>query len=936
MKHSYPGKALAILLCLAMVFCYMPLVASAATFTDTLNHWGQSYIDQWSGYDVIKGNPDGSFGPDDLMTRGQAASAFAELFNLPMPATVISHPDVPAGSWLVDPVAKVENAKIMQGVGGGLINPNGFIKREDFFLMLGRGLGIREQAVTGGAPADGSAYSTGMINALTDKGFVKGDGTGVNALANINRASVMALFSQTITTYANKPGQTVNAEGKGVVLVVADDVTVKGEAGLVVVGNTDGTKGVTLDGVKADQLSVVGGAEVAMAGDTKVDAVVITESAEGSDLTVGANATAGTIESAADNAAIVNNGTVTGAIATTGANADVTNKGSAGSIETAGAGSDVKNTGSVSGDVTAAGAVDNTGKVEGKVTDNTAAGTTTPGTTETTEITGGSTGGSSHHGNKGAVSELNIELSGDMTLLEKSLSDLVVTSGIRVTQDSSSDTSVEVVGALKPVTSPWTAFSSDTTINTGYYLPIKITKPADVTPTDATVIKWGSSPEREKTSTGTAFWTSGDYAGQGDNLVQWVGATTATRFNDFYIEIDWDGDGTAYRTNKYTVDLSGAYDVNDAHSILVDASSNGTAIVNYGIAAEGVKVTVKAIPATGYYLSDLRVVKASAESETAATVAPTTFGSDEEKDYTFTMAGEDVKVEATFADKVAYNATKKVNYADLVGEGSALATASRGDEIEMWEFYAVTTDSAIPSGVTLNILHDADLQVNENTLTNNGTLVIEKGSLEIDITAHFINAGTLNLGTYGEVAGTVEGNGIVQTIDRVHDSVPTTLTGENDGAEGELITAWNTATGQHVTSLTDDPTDNSIGIFYNIFTGLAANKTYYQTFELCSNSGRLILVTTYEIRGETAKLSYFSWGMNKQDASWNMLGTLTPASRAVCTLTDVAPTISGNYANTDVVYDYGVQDDGFVGQGTSVSYAGCNILARACTEDPPI
>ena len=397
MKHSYSGKALAILLCLAMVFCYMPLVASADTFTDTQNHWGQSYIDEWSGYDVIKGNPDGSFGPDDLMTRGQAASAFAELFNLPMPATVISHPDVPAGSWLVDPVAKVENAKIMQGVGGGLINPNGFIKREDFFLMLGRGLGIREQATTGGAPADGSAYSTGMINALTDKGFVKGDGTGVNALANINRASVMALFSQTITTYANKPGQTVNAEGKGVVLVVADDVTVKGEAGLVVVGNTDGSKGVTLDGVKADQLSVVGGAEVAMAGDTKVDAVVITESAEGSDLTVGANATTGTIESAADNAAIVNNGTVTGAIATTGANADVTNKGSAGSIETAGAGSDVKNTGSVSGDVTAAGAVDNTGKVEGKVTDNTAAGTATPGTTETTETTGGSTGGSSHH-----------------------------------------------------------------------------------------------------------------------------------------------------------------------------------------------------------------------------------------------------------------------------------------------------------------------------------------------------------------------------------------------------------------------------------------------------------------------------------------------------------------------------------------------------------
>ncbi len=410
-------KALSILLTLLMVLCMFPMTAMAETveFSDTWDHWAKDSIERWSDYGIVNGMPEGYFNPDGGMTRAQAASVFAKLLNL-KPARLANFIDVPTYEWYVDPIARVVAAGIMNGMGDGLMNPEGYVSREQFFVMFARALGIHPQETTSGVPADGSDYSTGYINALTDKGFVKGDENGVNALADISRASVVALLDQTISTYANKEGSTVKAAGSGITLVVADGVTVTGKTEMLAVAiGAEGTKGVTVENAEIGQMNVMADANVELAGDTKVDAISVDISADGSRLTVDKNATVGTIDSEASNSTIENKGTVTGTITTTGEKTDVSNSGSVASIDAKGKNTEVSNTGKVSGNITATGTVNNTGTIsgnvaatgtvtnKGKVTGSIAQNGEATKPAESTSGGGGGGGGSSSGGGGGST-----------------------------------------------------------------------------------------------------------------------------------------------------------------------------------------------------------------------------------------------------------------------------------------------------------------------------------------------------------------------------------------------------------------------------------------------------------------------------------------------------------------------------------------------------
>ena len=66
-------RIVAALLALAVTAGSMVLPAKAA-FTDTAGHWAESAITKWSEeYSIINGYEDGTFRPDDSITRGAFA-----------------------------------------------------------------------------------------------------------------------------------------------------------------------------------------------------------------------------------------------------------------------------------------------------------------------------------------------------------------------------------------------------------------------------------------------------------------------------------------------------------------------------------------------------------------------------------------------------------------------------------------------------------------------------------------------------------------------------------------------------------------------------------------------------------------------------------------------------------------------------------------------
>ena len=91
----------------------------------------------------IYGYPDGRFGPEDSMSRSEAAAIFARLLAAKNHDDVsragrTKFPDVPPGAWYSGYVRYLEEYEIVRGTGSGLFVPDAPISRAEFVTMAVR------------------------------------------------------------------------------------------------------------------------------------------------------------------------------------------------------------------------------------------------------------------------------------------------------------------------------------------------------------------------------------------------------------------------------------------------------------------------------------------------------------------------------------------------------------------------------------------------------------------------------------------------------------------------------------------------------------------------------------------------------------------------------------------------------------------------------
>ena len=327
-------KALSLILAFAMAVSLFTVGASAAepTYGDTAGHWAEASIERWSGYGIIQGS-NGKFDPDGQLTCAQLATILARLLKLPA-AKDAGFIDNPADAWYYDAINRCAAAGILKGNGDGTVTPNASITRERAMVMLGRALGIEPienpnlTQFTDGAQV--ASYARGMLAALIRAGIVGGVTADQLAPQNIiTRAATVTILDRAIGTYADKAGETVNANGKGIVLAVADDVTITGEVNKLLVPANDievtvkGSKNidyivisgdnskVILDNASADNVTLDGEkSAVETKNGAKIDNVIVTENAPGATVDVGSGTTVGNVENHAEDATVTGSGTV--------------------------------------------------------------------------------------------------------------------------------------------------------------------------------------------------------------------------------------------------------------------------------------------------------------------------------------------------------------------------------------------------------------------------------------------------------------------------------------------------------------------------------------------------------------------------------------------------------------------------------------------------
>lgn len=383
-------KALSLILAFAMAVSLFTVGASAAepTYGDTAGHWAEASIERWSGYGIIQGS-NGKFDPDGQLTCAQLATILARLLKLPA-AKDAGFIDNPADAWYYDAINRCAAAGILKGNGDGTVTPNASITRERAMVMLARALGIeplsRPDLSKYADVAQVSPYAQGYLAALIEAGIV--GGVTADRLApqdNITRAATVTILDRAIQTYADKAGAAVSASG-GLVLVVADDVTVSGTIGRLLIPTDNivvivsGSKNigsiaitgnhstVILDNATADDVTISGvGSKVETKNGSHIKNIALTESASGAVVAAGSGTTIDNVANSAPGAAVTGSGTVKSVASDT----DVT-------VET-------KNT-----------KVKNTGRSEITVTDAKGKETTVkPGTSTTVNKESASSGGSS-------------------------------------------------------------------------------------------------------------------------------------------------------------------------------------------------------------------------------------------------------------------------------------------------------------------------------------------------------------------------------------------------------------------------------------------------------------------------------------------------------------------------------------------------------------
>ena len=327
-------KILSLILVFAMTVSLLTVGTGAVepTYGDTAGHWAESSIERWSAYGIIQGS-NGQFDPNGQLTCAQLATILAKLLKLPA-AKDAGFTDNTADAWYYDAINRCAAAGILNGNGDGTVTPEAPITRERAMVMLARALGIepiRKPDLTKYTDAaQVSAYAQGYVAALIEAGIV--GGVTADELApqdNINRASTVTILDRAISTYADKAGATVKADGKGIVLVVADDVTVTGSVDKLLVPANDievtvkGSKNidditvsgdnskVILDNSTANDVTLDGEkSAVETKNGAKIDNVIVTENAPGATVDVGSGTTVGNVENHAEDATVTGNGTV--------------------------------------------------------------------------------------------------------------------------------------------------------------------------------------------------------------------------------------------------------------------------------------------------------------------------------------------------------------------------------------------------------------------------------------------------------------------------------------------------------------------------------------------------------------------------------------------------------------------------------------------------
>ncbi|KAB8314645.1 S-layer homology domain-containing protein [Tolypothrix campylonemoides VB511288] len=191
-----------------------PLVTPTASFAQTTftdvqsNYWAAEFIQQLAQRGIIAGFPDGSFRPEQPVTRAQFAAMIGKAFQKAPERQAVRFYDVPSNYWASSAIQDAYTTGFLSGYPGNRFEPNQNIPREQVLVSLANGL---KYNANGNAESNLqyyndsnniSGYARSPIAAATEKQIVVNypNVKFLNPQATATRAQVAAFVYQALVS----------------------------------------------------------------------------------------------------------------------------------------------------------------------------------------------------------------------------------------------------------------------------------------------------------------------------------------------------------------------------------------------------------------------------------------------------------------------------------------------------------------------------------------------------------------------------------------------------------------------------------------------------------------------------------------------------------------------------------------------------------------
>lgn len=250
-------------LCLAVALvltasCLAPLADAATVPVDMQGHWASGQVAEWKEAGLVGGFPDGTFRPDDSITRAQFITMVNKVLGLKEKAP-ISYADVRENDWFANEIAKAKQSGYISGYPDNTIRPNNTITRQEITVIIASILELDPNPIGVNSFQDVeviASWSRGTMGAVAAEGILNGfpDGT-CRPTDTANRAQGVVILSKAAGVMYAEAGSYSLRMIDGNATINAGGVTLKGST---IEGSLLLTEGVGEGSINLEDITVKG------------------------------------------------------------------------------------------------------------------------------------------------------------------------------------------------------------------------------------------------------------------------------------------------------------------------------------------------------------------------------------------------------------------------------------------------------------------------------------------------------------------------------------------------------------------------------------------------------------------------------------------------------------------------------------------------------